>query len=82
MDNYGRLKIFLYVTVLKQKFSDGGFKEEMKRIAVYNKYCQHKQVENLVTNFMENNKSLRFFNTEYEFIIQEGKFFHKITDLD
>ena len=72
----------MYVTVLKQKYTDGGFKEEMKRIAVYNKYCQHKQVENLVTSFMENNKSLRFFNTEYEFIIQEGKFFHKITDLD
>jgi hypothetical protein len=80
MDNYGRLKIFLYVTVLKQKFLDGGFKEDMKRVVIYNKYCQHKQVENLVTNFMENNKSLRFFNTEYEFIIQEGKFFHKITD--
>ena len=89
MGNYGRLKIFMWVTLHKQKIQKivnnitaNDIELNMKRVVVFNKYCPHNQVEDLVSNFMHDNKALRFFDTEYEFIINEGKFFHKVPDLD
>ena len=89
MSNYGRLKIFMWVTLFKQNVKKGvgniivnDVELNMKRVVVFNKYCPHNQVEDLVTSFMNNNRALRFFDTEYEFIIQEGKFCSKVPDLD
>ena len=79
----------MWVTLHKQKIQKivnnvtaNDIELNMKRVVIFNKYCPHNQVEDLVTNFMNDNRALRFFDTEYEFIIQEGKFCSKVPDLN
>ena len=88
MSDYGRLKIFMWVTLFKQNVKKGvgniivnDVELNMKKIIIYTNFCPQNQVETLVTSFMNNNKALRFFDTEYEFIISESKFFKKVPDL-
>jgi hypothetical protein len=88
MSDYGRLKIFMWVTLFKRKYQKSinnvtvnDIESSMKKVVIYNNFCPQNQVEDLVTGFMDNNKALRFFDTEYEFIISESKFYKKIPDL-
>jgi len=87
MSDYGRLKIFMWVTLFKRKYQKSinnvtvnDIESSMKKVLIYNNICPQKQVADLVTSFMDNNKALRFFDTEYEFIINESKFYKKVPD--
>lgn len=80
MKEYGHLKIFMWI-VIDKLTGNSGIEQRSKKVMLYHNICQPSKIEYTVDAFMMANKSLRYFDIEYEFMVKENQFFKKVADL-
>jgi hypothetical protein len=80
MKEYGHLKIFMWI-VIDKLTGNSGMEQRSKKVMLYHNVCWPSKVESTVDAFIVKNKSLRYFDIEYEFVIKENQLFKKVADL-